>query len=247
MKTSFWGTITTVILLSLTTLLLVGCKKDKDNLNEDFTYILVGNGGIEVTPISGTGFHTWDFGGTGREVKVAGESKKFYYKQNGTYTIKHVVDNTQNSKEKAIQVTVTDVPSKVKITYAKLLEFNLLDPLGNPWDSDDTNPDIVVVYMVNGIEVYTSSIHSNYSTSQLPLINVPSSAIEITNLTNAYFNVHCRDDNTSSIYPIGGVDMSLINNISACSNCGGESYPTIYYGAGSVTNKNFEIGLEWLP
>jgi uncharacterized protein YcfL len=241
MKKKFLNTITTIIFLGLTTLMLVGCKKEKDDLNEDFTYVLIGNGGIEVTPTSGTGFHTWDFGGIGRAVQGTGESKKFYYKQNGTYTIKHVIDNTKNSKEKTIQVTISDVPSKVKISYAKLIGFEALDPFGNPWDSDATDPDIIFVYKANNVVQYTSSTTANVSTSQLPLINNPTSPIEVTDLTNSYINIYCTDDNTSSTFAIGGVEMSLINHIAACSNCGSVIYPVKY------SNASFEIGLEWLP
>lgn len=251
MKNNFLNTITTIIFLSLTTL-LVGCKKEEEEIIiADFTYTTIPNGGIEVT-FTGNGNAYWDFGGPGIKVG-SGKTVKYYYEKDGDYIVTLTSKNSAGTKnkDKSQSISINGVPTKVKITAVKLTNFRPTNSDGNPWNNNGRGPDVKFVFRsIAGNEDLTNT-YPNLTTDKLPLyveLNFP----KVFNLSGegSLFSVYCYD-NTYTSEAIEKVEVTVINITATaiCSdNCGITIYPTTYTSNSFYSDYGrIELTLEWLP
>ena len=135
-----------IILLAIVcSVSFLSCKKDKEEKPvADFTYIYIDQGGVQLTP-NGKGDYTWNFGGDGKQQGTSNPAV-FYYKQNGTYTVKLTASLNGETVNKETIITITGVPTKISITNITLLQYRDNNNSNNPWDNDATGPDIKFQY-----------------------------------------------------------------------------------------------------
>jgi PKD repeat protein len=245
------------IFFKITLLLVISsglgsCKKEQEEkIIADFTYTTIPNGGIEVS-FTGNGNAYWDFGGPGIKVG-SGKTVKYYYENDGNYVVTLTSKNSAGTKNegKSQSISISGVPTKVKITAIKLTNFRPTNSSGNLWNNDDTGPDVKFTFSsIVGNEDLTNT-YPNLTTNELPLF-VSLTIPKIFNLSGegSLFSVYCYDD-TYTTEAIEKVDVSIINITAkaSCSDaCGITIYPQ-YFTSNSFYNNfgRIELTLEWLP
>ncbi len=241
-----------IVLLLVVSVGFYACKKDKkDKPVADFTYTYIDHGGVEVT-YNGNGLPYWDMGGTG--VQIGDDyTFKYYYVTNGAHDIKLTTKvysdpTTYKSADKTQSITIVGVPTKVKVTSVKLMNFRDTDNAGHSWDSDGTGPDITFAYIdpTYGYQDLTG-LYPNLTHDQLPISVTFTTPKIIDIVSGRSFDIVCYDDNHKNVAEIEGIN-SIANNQTAKSNCSGNCsgfiiYPSKY----SSENGHIQIGLEWLP
>ena len=223
------------------------CKKNKDpEAVADFTYRLLEHGGVEVT-FKGKGSPIWDFGGAGAQVG-SGDIVKFYYKQNGVYTIKLTssLSATGSTKDKQESILITDVPTKLRIKYFNIESFSTLDYNNQLWDADASGPDIIFGYYSSFVFNPLTSTYSNLQQNQLPLNYNLVSNLDF-NFTEPLIQFYAEDDDSPSANTtFVSIQITPSDYTSFCSPCNSEIYPTTFNNS-SNTKVKMKVGVEWLP
>lgn len=270
MKINFPGTITTIILFSLTTLMLVGCKKEKDPIGEaDFTYELLPMGGIKVT-FTGTGIPvSWNFGGAVRvtknnvhsfvksgEVSVGAATKEItaYFEKDGAYniTLRSQLNSTSAIDEKSLNIQISGTPNAFILKRVTLLGFSPYKLNGTPWDNGLSGPDITFAYQAFGVANpmlnYISPTHSDITTEDLPINHSLSPALIF---TFAELGWYLSSPNDTGFYTYAIEDsyeegVGSVGIKEPMKNEDAFPYPTTFKAFNTNGDFIFETEVEWI-
>jgi hypothetical protein len=250
--------------------MLASCKKDEDTFVEtaDFTITMGENGRVDFRAVQDkTDNITYDwYMGDGNEYTSNPPQGIFhYFKKNGTYKVKLVVNSNASDKfkEQEYEVTINNVPNRAKVNYFKLIDYVNT----KTWDDDNSGPDLYFYLLGKGVPnnkiKYQSTVYPDITTNLLSIqINTAGLFVFRDNFINELYTdttliFAAMDDDGKGFLGGGGTTDDIIattgnitfSNLTGIDEANREQDPSLAFKSEYITSYNsstFSIGLNWM-